>query len=515
MSKNNIEETQIGVYDDLTEDEIWEKFENNNAAFKEALPAAVRAFQETAVKYSHYNEIPAGIAFYNILGQIVKDFIHIPSKYTTEDTRIHFCWIQTSGTGKSTLWNFVGPVSMNVFRKINDTGKHPPLVIDNTDDEEMVVPDKTALRKFNNFSLTDYTDPVLVGKFKEEFEKDEDGKHTGEMSWQRIAGELEGCGLAHWDEFEYSGVFKPSNHQEKTIVYLNTIMNSLCGNSWVIKKSLSQYDNKRINCFSERSVFAMTYPPKNLSNVIAEKGVLQRMLLYVHEVPKSVQDKMRRTQIRTFGKKVEKTVMPIEELGERLFKIYNATKERFNEVGGDPTEVMKFSQDFEDVLLLEYDNMLRYLFNTRPEVEEIASNFTTRLLKILGKMSVLCSVASAPSITNKDHKFLVTGYNVRQAATLIRHSYMTLVDWLERSLKIQKRSIAKKTEVEVFLEAFKATKKDEEGFVSKSKFLNAVCKKSNKSKSQIYRLFKEIEHRFEEKKIGVAVYIKEITGDEQ
>ena len=55
----------------------------------------------------------------------------------------------------------------------------------------------------------------------------------------RIAGQLEGNGLAHWDEFEYSGIFKQSQHKENSIVYLNTLMNSLAGESWIISKALT------------------------------------------------------------------------------------------------------------------------------------------------------------------------------------------------------------------------------------------------------------------------------------
>ena len=190
--------------------------------------------------------------------------MQIPNGRNIEDSRIHFCWIQTSGTGKSTLWNFVGPVSKMTFDMINAKGTHPPLETNSQTEGVEAVMNRT----FNTFGVTDYTDSVLIGGWteKKEMEEDENGveRWTGQMTPYRKAGLLEGSGLAHWDEFEYSGIFKQSQHQEKAIVYLNTLMNTLAGESWVITKALASYDNKVMECFCERSVLAMTYPPNQL-----------------------------------------------------------------------------------------------------------------------------------------------------------------------------------------------------------------------------------------------------------
>ena len=293
---------------------------------------------------------------------------------------------------------------------------------------------------------------------------------------------------------------------------MNTLMNSLAGESWVISKALTSYDNQIAECFSERSVIAMTYPPNNLNDVMAEKGVLQRMLLFVWEVPKFIQHKMRKEQIRLAGT-FKPVKQPVEKFSNAIFSIYELVEERFREVGGDPLKVMRYSPDFNDVLLLEYENMNNYLWNTRPEVEAIASNFTTRLMKILMKMSVLCSVASAPSIKNKNDRFLVTGHNVRQAATIVRQSYMTLVDWLERSLRVRAKGQAEKADESIFMKAFEVLDKNEEGFVHKGKLFETVKKKSKKSQSQIYRNYASIQHKFEETKIGQSKYVKYIAGD--
>ena len=485
--------------DEYNEEEYLDTIETNVGVFSEALPKVVREFQKSAVEVSHYNDIPAGVSFFTILGQICKDFITIPNGRNHEDTRIHFCWVQTSGTGKSTLWNFIGPISKGVFKKINTDNQHPPFL--NKDNIPMT-------RLFNTFGVTDYTDSVLIGGYSKEVDDD------GNVEWPRKPGLLEGSGLAHWDEFEYSGIFKQSQHKENSIVYLNTLMNSLAGESWIISKALTSFDNQIMECFCERSVLAMTYPPTNLNTVMAEKGVLQRMLLYVWEVPEFIQHKMRLEQIKKAGT-TEEVNQPITKYVDAIYKLYKLTQERFNEMGQDPLKTMTYTADFNQVLELEYENMRAYLQNTRSDVSAIAGNFTTRLMKILYKMSVLCSVASAPSIKDKSQRFIVTGHNVRQAATIVRQCYMTLVGWLERSLRVKRQSLTENSLESVFMDIYTKMNKDDEGLVNKSLFLKQVRTKAKISQAQVYRQYEVIRHMFDEERHGRSVFVKLIKGEDK
>ena len=478
-------------------EEEYEMFEEEMIRFTDELPAFFREFQKDALKVSHLNGVPAVISLFVMLGQISKDFVRIPNGANVEDTRIHFGWIQTSGTGKSTLWNFVGPIANDVHKRINEESNHPVL-----DKFDHVVPST-----FNIFSLTDYTDPTLIGGFNKTMDDD------GEIEWVRIPGHLEGNGLAHWDEFEYSGVFKQTQHNESSIVYLNTLMNTLAGESWVISKALRQFDNQIMYCFSQRSVIAMTYPPENLSDVIANKGVLQRMLLYVHDVPEYMQRKMRKEQIKHAGQIVESNA-PIERYVNGIYTIYKVLEERYHMRGNNPLNTMTYSDGYREALEAQLEAMEEFINNTNGEVRKVAQNFTTRLMKILQKMSVICSIAQAPSIKNHNERFIVTPQNVRQAASIVRQCYSTLVDWLEQGLRVKRKSIAEKSLFPLFVKCYGEMEKDEEGFVPKNELLNTVMKEGKKSKASIYNYFKKIEHKFKTDKQGRSVYVK-LVGDEE
>lgn len=515
-SFNQLEEQPV-IKEDVSEEVFDGQFDDKHETFSvratydygEELPQVVEDYVEAAVKVSNGNYIPASISFFTILGQIVKDFIHIPYGQGREDTRIHFCWIQTSGTGKSTLWNFVGPVADRTFKKINNNPlnrAHPALV---TNSPEPTVPDSMP-RKFDIFGLTDYTDAVLIGNFSKDKAAPTLEIPSPEWKEQRNPGKLEGNGLAHWDEFEYSGIFNQSQHQEKSIVYLNTLMNSLVGESWIISKALVSYENKEMECYCERSIFALTYPPENLNEVIATKGVMQRMLVYVKKVSKEAQRKIRLEQINLAGT-IQEVDAPIDKYAEAMFKLYTLTQERFKQVGGDPLKVVTYGPNFNKALLLAYGNLEHDTLGYRFEVDELADNFTTRMTKTLIRMAVLCCVAQSPAIKDKSQRFIVTGHNVRQAERIIRQCYKSLVEWLDQSLHTKKDDRSLAAASKRFRDVYTAIKQDDDGFIRKKVFLAEVIKASKKSKAQVYRDYNAVQKKnkmFIEEKYGRAVYVK-------
>lgn len=526
------------------QEEYLFKIEENTKVFNSNLPSFIKRFQEDAVKVSFKNDIPAALSCFVILGQICKDFVRIPNGRSIEDSRVHFCQIQTSGSGKSTLWDFVGPVSKRLFEKINDPENNihvmnynVPISTDEDGQEEY------GTKKFDVMSTTEYTDAALIGGYEEvlanvpvkdnaghlikvnenggelryrdnmteEQRMEYENAHTKtkrELTWVREAGLLEGSGIAHWDEFEYSGIFKQSQNKEQAIVYLNTLMNTLAGESWIISKKLKR--GEMMECYCERSILAMTYPPEKLVKVVANKGVLQRMILFIWDVPEAVLDKMRRMQILKAGQ-LEEINQPIDEFADEFYEIYKLVQERFNQVGKDPLKTMKFTKDFNENLMLEYETMQEFIQDTEPVVRKIASNFTTRLLKILIKMAVLCSIAEAKNIKkNPSRRFTVSGRNVRQAGNVVRQCYNTLVLWLERSLKVSRRvgTQTQSPNEQLFLEKIRESKKDENGFFSKKSVIDELQK--TMARATIHRLFGKYKTKnmFEENKVGRSVYLK-------
>ena len=183
-------------YDEEYENEIFEDYKQANAVFQQSLPAVVRQFQKSAMNISHYNETPAVISFFTILGQVCKDFIAIPYEEEYEDSRIHFLHIQTSGTGKTTLSNFVQPIARSVFEKINAKQKHPfnmnvevPVKDENGNIEKDADGNPIlhyARKKFDVFSVQVATSAALVGHYAIQDEMETDDNGTSRLTGKKI-----------------------------------------------------------------------------------------------------------------------------------------------------------------------------------------------------------------------------------------------------------------------------------------------------------------------------------------
>jgi len=460
-----------------------------------SLPSVVEDYVNSAVQVSKYNNVPAALTFFTLLGQLTYPMVKIARGRSRDDTRINFLWMQTSGTGKSEMYNFFGPVAKMTFEMINATYE-----------DQIIVNDVPV--HYDIFDVKDITDAALVGsgEKEEQLVEQENGPPRREKVVVFKKGALDGSGLCVYDEFEYSGVFKQSQHKENVIMYLNTLMNTLWGKNYQISKKLKDFEEPII-CDSRRGVYATTYIPKDLTKVIAEKGVMQRMLIFIWEVPQYIQDQINEDMIEEVGVIVD-TERPIKKYANAFLVIYDALRKRYEEVGQDPEKTIVYGEDFNAALKNEWRSMRNYVTNSRPEVFEIAGNFITRLLGTLTKLSVLCAIAEAPGITDEKQRYIVTSRNVRQASSLVRQCYKSLVSWLDTALKVRRETLEAKTGMLDFKQAYQDTKPKDDEWVAKTVLLAQVRKNTNKGESTIYRHFQRHEDKFEKKKIGVKVYVK-------
>ena len=159
--------------------------------------------------------------------------------------------------------------------------------------------------------------------------------------------------------------------------------------------------------------------------------------------------------------------------------------------------------------------MRDYVATCRPEIREIAQNFMTRMNVILMKLSVLCCIANSPQIKDPTKKYIVTPTHVRQAYILTQQCYSTLVEWLERSLKVQKETLAEKSQQKRFMQICEDLPKDENGFIRKNDLLDEIEEQGEVSQATAYRFWKNVKHKFEEDKDGRSVLVRlRKTGDE-
>ena len=451
----------------------------------EQLPKVIREWTKLFAQVSRQNEYPATLAYFNLLGSVLKDDLVIPFGFTKEDSRIHVCWIQNARSGKSVLNDFFSEIAKKTFEFIdaNENREEPYHTV---------------------FDITDTTDAALIGTTAKVTNPNVNWREEGETREIEIPvlGALEGSGIALFDEFESIGIFTKKAHKENVTMYFQKFMNTLTTDGYIIDKKLAHGPTIFCNC--QRSVWATSYVPEYFTEVIAQKGVLQRMFLYVREVPQHTLNEMRRELINSIGTIKERSA-PTNKYSLAIFNIYNEVKNRRND-GVRPEEMVTFAEGIQDVINTEYDMMIEYLSKLPENVRKVVGSFETNTLLYLTKFAVLISITESLK-RNTNEKWIVSPRNVRQSAWIVRQGYMSLVSWMSTHLRADRVSVADNVGIEEYINAYyNCDNKD--GWVNKAEMRIMCEERHDIPQAKFYRVWPKISIRFRSKKIGKTTYVK-------
>ena len=473
----------------------------NNMEGDEELPELVKTWTDTFGQVSKQNEFPAILAYFTMLGQLMKDFVRIPYGYTIEDTRVHVCWIQNARSGKSVLNDFLSEIANLTWDQIEakyDVG-------------------------FTTFDCVDFTDSALVSSYVEVKNPDRGEEGETEFIWNEVKGHIEGSGLLLFDEFESSGIFKKMSNKDSMVTFFQKLMNTMTTDGYLIRRVLTGKPVATTSC--QRSVWGTSYMPEQVHQTIAEKGVLQRMFLYVREVPQEILNEMRRTLITSIGT-IKRRKSPTDRFANAFMTLYETTKDRYDELASSfdermedipeeeryncpQEEMMIWGDGVRELAQLEYDNMQKYLGQIPGNVRNIIGLFETNSLLYITKMAVLCAITETPSRVNPSEKWVVTARNVRQSSWIVRQGYMSLVAWMLTAVKEKRQSVAEAAGLNDFINAYhNMPNLNGDGWVSKTEWKLLLEEKYNIPHASFHRGMKKIGHRFAEKKEGRRVFIK-------
>lgn len=487
------------AYEAIYGKEIEEDLEVSKEKYP--LPKIVQEWVKEGSKFSYNNEFPLTMMYFLTLGQVVKDFIRIPVGANTLDTRVHFCWFQTARTGKTASWNFIKQVTDGLYGNIN--GDTMPIGIQ----------DYMADKQLDIFGTLSYTEAGLIGTIREnklynpqhEQAAEEEGDEYEHLPWRVVRGALEGNGLAHFDEFERSGLFKPTQTQQEILGYFQTFMNGLDSSSYVITKTLADYDFEH-ECDCRRSMYATTYVPRNFVELVTSTGVLQRTFMFIREVEDEVRRDIAEKFIAQIGVE-ERTDMQTQAFSQNLTTIFERVFDRWEECGRNAKTTMVFPKEVNDVILQYYYWMKTDSEGLRPEVKAISESFIQNLLNYSSILSALIAISNS--------RFTVNRNDAHCAGRLVRHSYSALTEWLNKTLRVQRQSALQSAKPEFFVNAYNDCSKDNEGWVNKRHVLKKAKDYAQLSQAQIYKRYNQVgPELFENKKIGKSVYLR-LKEDEQ
>lgn len=481
------------------------------------LPKATQDWVKGVTKYSVYNDYPAAMSYFVTLGQILKDCVRVAVLGTPLDTRIHFCWIQTARTGKTTMFDFLQPTWEHLFTRINEYPMSP--VFEEITNKRPRGP-LTDVNKFTLENPDAFTDQALVGTIKlnqpndryTEGEEvlDENGDPEPEFKDKIINGALFGSGFIAFDEFEHSGIFKDSQHKQDTVMMFQKFMNKLDSDTHLIKKRLTEWSDPLVlDC--QRSLWATTLPPQGLEAVILTKGVFQRMWLYVREIPPSLKAKMEDIYLDSFGiiRDTEEDALDFEKYADQLYDIYLWVQRRLQETG-DKRAITVFQKEALNRLKVVNKGMRRHMDNYEGvQMYEALDSFRMNTINNMGIAATLCAISEKSSV--------VTARHVDQAKILTDSSFDSITDWFSMKLKGgDTRTQSKKVE-NIVISCYEETKKKSnatDGWVTKTSVIQTYLKKTKKARATFYRLWSKAEHLFEIEKRDKKVYMRRATNDE-
>lgn len=506
---------------EVDEWELYDKLQEMNDSIAEierreaiTLPKVALDWVEEVRKFSIHNDYPATMAFFVTLGQIMKDDVRIPLMGTPLDTRIHFCWIQTARSGKTTMFDFLQPTWEYLFNLMNRypmteeyqriSGGRPRGPID----EEDV--------KYKNISNPDaFTDQALLGTIKknqpnpaynrraqgEDANLDVNGDPIDEHIDMYIPGGLSGSGIIAFDEFEHSGIFKETQHKQDTVMMFQKFMNKLDSDTHLIKKRLTDWGtDMEVDC--QRSLWATTLPPQGLEQVILTKGVFQRMWLYVREISPSLKAEMEDMYLDSIGTiyEYEGDNPVFEQQALILYDIYLWVQERLRKTG-DKRKITLFSQDAKNRIKIISKQMRQYTtnFEGNESMYVALDSFRMNTINNMCIAATLCAIAEkSPTITLR---------HMEQANRLTENSFDSITDWFSNKLKNKSTRVEAKKVEGVIVSAYEACQKNN-GWVTKTQLIQTYMKRTNKARATFYRLWNKSSHLFEERTVDKKVQVR-------
>ena len=461
---------------------------------KVELPKDVLRWCEVVGEFSLYNDYSAKMSYFVTMGQILKDVIRVPIGRLALDPRIHYCWIQTSRSGKTTMFDFLQPVWEQTFNLIN---AHP--ITENRLPE-------TGVKEFTLNNPDSFTDQSLLGTMKmnvpnpdynRQEAREDDEYDTPELIDLTVMGSLFGSGIIAFDEFEHSGIFKESQHKQETVMLFQKFMNRLDSKSHLIKKRLTDW-GKDLIVDSQRSLWATTLPPEGLEKVILTKGVFQRMWLYVREVPESLRTQMEEDYIGMIGEIVEDkdgSEKYQEEFSEMMYSTYKWVLERLKEVDGDKRKVVTWTPDAQKRLKTVWKGMRKYMNSFDDNIYEALNTFLMNMINNICIAAALCAVAERSKTIEARH--------IIQGRQLTDESFDSITTWFTEKLKKRPKRFNDKNNEKMYIAAYNSTTpkvkvNGTNGWVDKKLMIESFRKNEQCGRNKFYRHWQNVKHLFEE-----------------
>lgn len=381
----------------------------------------LRQYVERFSTVSFFNEYPALISYFFILGQTLCPFMRVPIHGAFLDCRVHMFWVQSARSGKSVAYEFMAKILKAV----------------GVDTE-----------KFSAGS-----DSKLIGTVEAKQVLNDKGKPTGELEYEVIPGLLNGYKTMLFDEASILLNDKKAYFSDK-ILFLQQSMAPIGTETNVLVNHLK---GGSVYTPSGVSLWATTFPPKDIMAHVLGKGFFQRVFLVQRDVSSETRQTTSEHRVAGAYVPVPDRLWSYDDLAEEIISIRDEVKGRLLDAAGIDEEEWKGKSDSEKeeiavanayslftpgpnyhaALLSALDDYYLLIGSIQDEaIKETAQSFLPNVENYTMIFSNL--------IASTMHSSVITADHVQMATEIIYDNLHNLILWLEQKqdFKIGKKRAA-------------------------------------------------------------------------
>ena len=369
----------------------------------------IKEYIERFNTVSFFNEYAGLLSIFYVVGQVLAPYVRVPVHGMLLDTRVHVYWIQQSRTGKSAAYEFT---------------------------KQLLMECEVETAKFTSGS-----DAGLLGHVEAEQEVDDNGKPTGKINYVVVKGLLNGYKTLLFDEASVLLDDKKAYFSEK-ILYLQEAMAPIGSATNDLSKVLK---GAPINIVSGVSIWATTFPPKDIMHHVLEKGFFQRVFLYQNDVSNELRQTTSEHRLGGAYVPVPEKVWGYSEIAqfildrrdevrERLLKAAGLTEEEWEEMSDNDRDRVanQYAYDIFDVgdgyhaalfnASADYYDLVNSIAN--PNIKETATSFIPNIENYTMTFANIIATIMGSRIITADH--------VMMATEIIYDNLHNLIIWLEQ-----------------------------------------------------------------------------------
>tara|TARA_B100000902_G_scaffold390907_2_gene440660 strand:+ start:1758 stop:3212 length:1455 start_codon:yes stop_codon:yes gene_type:complete len=384
----------------------------------------LRRYVERFSTVSFFNEYAGLLSYYYVLAASLAPYVRIPIHGAYIDCRLHVFWIQSARSGKSVAYEFMSKVLklLSIDTEKFSAGSDAKMI--GTTQEIKVVDPKT-------------------------------GKPTGAIEHEVVPGLLNGYKTLLFDEASILLNDKKAYFSDK-ILFLQQAMAPIGTET---NELVNHLKGASVHTPSGVSLWATTYPPKDIMHHVLDKGFFQRVYLFQNDISTETRQTTSEHRVAGAYKPVPERLWSYENIANemasirddvkaRLFAGAGLTEEEYDALSDGEKETIAQDHAYDTftpgpnyhvALLSAVDDYYSLIHSIKdPNIKQTAIGFLPNVENYTMIFGNLIAATMRSSVITAEH--------IQMASEMIYDNLHNLIIWLEQK---QDFKVGKKRQADI------------------------------------------------------------------